>query len=176
MQEKTIKQEPMKYHVQDAAAKSIGHRQEKEFLEWLADARCAVIDLEDDDPRWNWGVQQWRTALIQEDAAISDSELEALDEQLVELFSDVGEVIASIGYDHYGMGHSGWNGVYEFSGLYKLSGSDYGGGPQTELAPLLRFLKTENPEHDVYWSEAAGPEPSWLSCLHAQEEFEKKNA
>jgi hypothetical protein len=53
------------------------------------------------------------------------------------------------------MAHSGSNSVYELCGVYMLQGSDYIEGPTEDKLELLEYLNTEDPDHDVFWSEHA---------------------
>ena len=105
--------------------------------------------------RFSWDAEEWRDNIIDGHELITDEILDKLDEILLDAFTDIGEEIASVGYDHYGMGHSGWNGVYEFCGLYLLSGSDYQEGPSEDKYELLDYLDFDDKRHDVYKSKHA---------------------
>ncbi|MFN6091980.1 MAG: hypothetical protein ACK44N_06165, partial [Bacteroidota bacterium] len=112
------------------ASNSFKHRHEKQFLEWIDNVVSDYVeelgmdyDNRDDDSdnydeRFSWDAEEWRDNIIDGHELITDVMLAKFEELLLDSFTEVGEEIASVGYDHYGMGHSGWNGVYEFCGMY----------------------------------------------------------
>jgi hypothetical protein len=114
------------------ASNSFKHRHEKQFLEWIDNVVSDYVeelgmdyDNRDDDSdnydeRFSWDAEEWRDNIIDGHELITDVMLAKFEELLLDSFTEVGEEIASVGYDHYGMGHSGWNGVYEFCGMYLL--------------------------------------------------------
>ncbi len=144
------------------AKNSFGHRHESRFLKWIKEAVISLKEVLDEEviEGWqSWRPEEWRLHIIQEHPFISPEVRKELEEFLLEFGFDSNEeyceLIASVGYDHYGMAHSGWNGVYEFCGWYLLTGSDYLEGPYDEKEGLLSILNTEDPRHEVYWSEYA---------------------
>jgi hypothetical protein len=140
------------------AINSVNHRHKKLFLTWLKEAISQVKDefsFHDNDNRSKWKPKDWRDNMIKGNPVITNEIYDHLDQLLMDSFTETGELIASVGYDHYGPSHSGWNGVFEICGVYILHGSDYKEGPTLEKDEMLGFLNTENEEHDVYWSEYA---------------------
>ena len=148
----------LKYWVQDCAVKSFDHRHEDAFLDWLSENAYEIIELDGEDDEYEISLadsDELRDFIIHGHRLITEEVLSKFDDALMDSFTEVGEEIASVGYDHYGMGHSGWNGVYEFCGLYLLTGSDYSEGPSEDKYELLKYLDFDNPDHEVFWSEYA---------------------
>jgi len=155
------------YLIISCATNSFKHRHKKKFLKWLSnivsdyyeDLGMDIMnndDYSDDyDERFSWDAEEWRDNIIDGHELISDDMLYKFDELLIDSFTEVGEEIASVGYDHYGMGHSGWNGVFEFCGLYLLNGSDYNEGPSEDKYELLNYLDFDDKRHDVFKSKHA---------------------
>ncbi|MFM1744862.1 MAG: hypothetical protein RLZZ630_799 [Bacteroidota bacterium] len=140
------------------AINSVNHRHKKLFLTWLKEAIAQVkgeTHFHGNDVRSKWKPKDWRDNMIKGNPRMTDEIYDHLDQLLMDSFTETGELIASVGYDHYGPSHSGWNGVFEICGVYILHGSDYREGPSLEKNKMLGFLNTENEEHEVYWSEYA---------------------
>jgi hypothetical protein len=146
------------YFIEICASNSLNHRHHGIFKKWLSEA-IENIPVESDSTKTNLRsnpkIEQWIEKLIDKDHMITGDILDYLENSLLDSFVEIGELIASVDYDHDGMGHSGWNGVYEFCGLYIIQGSDYSEGPTTDKYYLLEFLDTSNPEHDVFWTDFA---------------------
>ena len=146
------------YLVHQIAKNSLNHRHESRFLQWLESVAKDDLNIEPIDATCNdWEPVEWRDRIIKRDAILTSDVLDHFDNELLDNFTteDCGELIASVGYDHYGPAHSGWNAVYEFCGVYVLSGSDFDDGPTEELDVLLDQLDFDNPEHEVFRSKYA---------------------
>ena len=145
------------YFVQICAKKSHGHRQEREFIKWLESEISDLLDEGSLDLEIFKAAKKkdWRDIIADANPGEIDAILDHLEDRLIDSFTSVGESIAGVDYDHEGMAHSGSNSVYEFCGVYMLQGSDYIEGPTEDKFELLEYLNTEDPDHDVYWSEHA---------------------
>ena len=145
------------YYIQICARNSRGHRQEKEFVNWLSDIIEALIQID----TFNLTIfkssnkNEWRDIIANDNSTELGSIFDRLEDELGGSITEVGECIASVDYDHEGMDHSGSNGVYELCGVYWLEGSDFCEGPSENKYELLEYLDVNNPDHEVFWSEYA---------------------
>ena len=124
---------------------------------FLVEADHIIYDYENGEHCAEWSSKEWYDNLIKADKRIPK---EFLDDIYEGIFSNNGyedycEVLASVGYDKYGMGHSGYNEVYEFFGFYFLRGSDYNEGPTENFISLYNYLAVDDPDNDVYISNKA---------------------
>jgi hypothetical protein len=145
------------YYIQICAQKSHGHRQEHEFIKWLENEISDLLDKGSLDLDIFKAAKKidWRDIIANTNPGEIIAVLDHLEDSLRDSFTSVGESIAGVDYDHEGMAHSGSNSVYEFCGVYMLQGSDYIEGPTEDKLELLEYLNTEDPDHDVFWSEHA---------------------
>lgn len=146
------------YYIEICAANSKKHRHNGIFKKWLTKAienMKVESDFNNKNLPSNLKIEQWIEKLIDKDQMITDDILDYLELSLLDSFVEIGELIAAVDYDHEGIGHSGWNGVYEFCGLFIIQGSDYCEGPTTDKYNLLELLETSNPEHDIFWTKFA---------------------
>lgn len=145
------------YCIQICARNSRGHRQEKEFVNWLTN----IIDALIQKGTFNLTIfkcvhkNEWRDIIADDNSTELGSIFDQLADELGGSITEVGECIASVDYDHEGMDHSGSNGVYELCGVYWLEGSDFCEGPTENKYELLEYLDVNNPDHEVFWSEYA---------------------
>jgi hypothetical protein len=146
------------YCIEICAANSQKHRHNEIFKKWLSEA-IQNIPVESDSTETNlrskMKIEEWIEKMIVKDHMITDHILDYLENSLLDSFVEIGEIIASVDYNHDSVGHSGWNGVYELCGLYIIQGSDYSEGPTTNKYEVLELLDTSNLEHDVFWTEFA---------------------
>ena len=145
------------YYIQICAQKSHRHRQEREFIAWLENEISDLLDKGSLDLDIFKAAKKidWRDIIANTNPGQIIAVLDHLEDSLRDSFTSVGESIAGVDYDHEGMAHSGSNSVYEFCGVYMLYGSDYIEGPTEDKFELLEYLNTEDPDHDVFWSENA---------------------
>ncbi len=145
------------YYIQICARNSRGHRQEKEFVNWLTNIIEALIQK----GTFNLTIfkcahkNEWRDIIAHDNSTELGSIFDRLEDELGDCITEIGECIASVDYEHHGMGHSGSNSVYELCGVFWLEGSDFCEGPTENKYELLEYLDVDNPDHEVFWSEYA---------------------
>jgi len=148
-----------KYILQHWAEQSIHHAEERTFLKILEEfVSCCdwpdeVIPEDENEPPYfdAWTGQQWRDAIVTKEHPFTTEHFDQFDEWVHENITEFAEQVASVGYDLYGMAHSGFNAVYRFLGVYFLRGSDYIEGPTLHPGEIIKYLKfTDEDGFDCY--------------------------